>query len=269
MITPDKNLSSANNANRYEAEYADISGSAKITYGGNTGYSGTGFVEGYGGSNNASTTFVVTASHNGFYNVRLRYSAGPIGSAPSTRTIRLMLNGSPLKDVSVPATADWNTWADANINVFLTAGINRIAFDSFTNDDSGAMNIDYIEVTPGSGAINAYEAEASGNTLGGTAAVMNDSAASGGKYVGDIGNGAANTLQFNNVNVPSSGTFRMVVYFANAENKGSHDYNVQVVDQYADISVNGGSCKEGLFQEHLRVECVPNHGYRRKPQCRQ
>jgi hypothetical protein len=250
MITPDTNLSSANDANRYEAEYADILGSAKITYSGNTGYSGTGFVESCGGSNNASTTFVVTASHNGFYNVRLRYSAGPIGNGntPPTRTIGLMLNGSPLKDVSVPATADWNTWADANISVFLTAGINRIALDSFTNDDRSAMNIDYIEVTSASGAINAYEAEAAGNTLGGTAAVMNDSAASGGKYVGDIGNGVANTLQFNNVQVPSSGTFRMVVYFANAENRGSHDYNAQVVDRYADISVNGSTAKRVYFR---------------------
>jgi len=148
----------------------------------------------------------------------------------------------------VPATADWNTWADAHINVFLTAGINRIAFDSFTNDDSGAMNIDYIKVTPASGDINVYEAEALGNTLGGTAVVMNDSAASGGKYVGGIGNGAANTLQFNNVHVSSSGTCRMVVYFANAENKGSHDYNVQVVDRYADISVNGSNAKKVYFR---------------------
>jgi hypothetical protein len=40
----------------------------------------------------------------------------------------------------------------------------------------------------------------------------------------------------------------MVVYFANAENKGSHDYNVQVVDRYADISVNGGSAKKVYFR---------------------
>jgi hypothetical protein len=248
IITPDTALSSVSEANRYEAEYADLSGSAKITYGGNTGYSGTGFVEGYGKSDNASTSFVVTASHDGFYNVRLRYSAGPIGSAPSTRTIRIMLNGSPLKDLSVPATTDWNTWADATMQVFLIAGINCIAFNAFTNDDSAAVNIDYIEVTLGRGTIDTYEAEAAGNTLGGIAAVMNDPAASGGQYVGYIGNGAANTLQFNNVNVPSSGTYRMVVYFANAENKGSHEYNIQVVDRYADISVNGGAAKRVYFR---------------------
>jgi len=40
----------------------------------------------------------------------------------------------------------------------------------------------------------------------------------------------------------------MVVYFANAENKGSHDYNAQVVDRYADISVNGGTAKRVYFR---------------------
>jgi hypothetical protein len=249
IITPGKGVSLPDNANRYEAEYADISGGAKIAYGGHTGYSGTGFVETcFLGENGFLASFVVTASNDGFYNIRLKYSAGPIGSAPSVRTIRMMLNGSPLTDVRVPATADWNTWADAHINVFLMTGINRIALTAFTDDDSGAMNIDYIEVTPGSGAISTYEAEAVGNTLGGTAVVMNDPAASGGKYVGCIGNGAANTLQFNNVNAPSSGTYRMVVYFANAEKKGAHDYNVQVVDRYADIIVNGGIAKKVYFR---------------------
>ena len=66
--------------------------------------------------------------------------------------------------------------------------------------------------------------------------------------MGDIGNGAANSLQFNNVRVPSGGTYRMVVHFANAENKGSHDYNIQVVDRYADIRVNGGPAKRVYFR---------------------
>jgi hypothetical protein len=248
IITPAKSLSSADNANHYAAEYADISGSARITYGSGTKWAENCFVEGYDGSHNAGTCFVVTAGKNGFYNVRLRYSAGPIGSALSTRTIRMMLNGSPLKDVSVPATADWNTWTDANINVFLTAGINRIEFRAFTDDDRAAMNIAYIEVTSGNGTIYIYEAETAGNTLGGAAMVINDPAASGGKCVGGIGNGAANFLQFNNINVSSRGIYCMVVYFANAENRGSHDYNIQIVDRYADISVNAGTAKRVYFR---------------------
>ena len=245
IISPLRDASAADGAHCHRAEYADILGSAKLFYGGHTGCSGTCLVE---GSVNAGVSFVLTAGDNGFYSVRLRYLAGPIGSAPSGRTIRMALNGSPLRDVSVPATADWNTPADADINAFLTAGINRIAFNASTDDDSDALCIDSIEVTPADGALDAYEAEAAGNTLSGTAAVKNDPAASGGSYVGDIGNGAANSLQFNAIRVPSGGTYRMVVHFANAENKGSHDYNIQVVDRYADIQVNGGTTKRVYFR---------------------
>jgi hypothetical protein len=204
-ITPDTALSLASNADRYEAEYADISGSAKITHGDHSGYSGTGFVEGYGSNDHASTAFVVTASNNGFYNVKLRYSAGPMHSASSTRTIQMVLNGSLRKDVSVLSTADWNTWADAEISVFLTSGINRIAFTSLTHNDSSAIHIDCIEVMPASGAIDAYEAEAVGNTLGGTATVMNDPAASGGQYVGPIqfSNGLAPAPNIDKIEIAS------------------------------------------------------------------
>jgi hypothetical protein len=245
IISPGRDPSAADSAHRYRAEYADILGSAKIIYGGSTGCSGTCLLE---GAINAGVSFVVTAGDNGFYNVRLRYLASPIGSAPSGRTIRMMLNGSPLGDVPVPATADWNTSTDADMVIFLTAGINRITFSASTDDEGGALCIDSIEVTPASGAMDAYEAEATDNILSGTARVMSDPAASGGSYVGEIGNGAANTLQFNNIGVPSSGTYRMVVRFANAENKGSHDYNIQVVDRYADIRVNGGMAKRVYFR---------------------
>ncbi|MCB0167299.1 MAG: dockerin, partial [Anaerolineae bacterium] len=147
IVTPNTDLTSANNANRYEAEYAYISGNAAVTYGGNTSYSGTYFVEGYGSVDNASTRFSVVVPTNNFYNVRLRYAAGPYGSSPATRTTRMVLNGETLTDLSFPSTTDWNTWADHDVNVFLTAGINNISFDAYTTDDEGALNIDYIEVT--------------------------------------------------------------------------------------------------------------------------
>ena len=54
ILTPDTERSVAT-AGRYEAEYAALGGTAKVTYGTNTGYSGTYFVEGYGASSTAST----------------------------------------------------------------------------------------------------------------------------------------------------------------------------------------------------------------------
>ena len=46
IVTPNKDLSTVGSSTRYQAEYANISGSAAITYGSTGGYSGTSFVEG-------------------------------------------------------------------------------------------------------------------------------------------------------------------------------------------------------------------------------
>jgi hypothetical protein len=242
IVSPARDVPVVDDARRHHrAEYADLLGSARLTYGGDTGRLGTCLLEG----TDAGVSFVLTAGENGFHTVRLRYLAGPIGGEPSGRTIQLTLNDSPLRDVPVPATADWNTPAEVNFDVFLAAGINRIAFYASIGS---ALCLDSIEVTPTGRTLDAYEAEAASNTLSGTARVVSDPAASGGGYVGDIGNGAANSLQFNAVRAPASGIYRMVVHFANAEHKGSHDYNIQVVDRYADIQVNGSSAKRVYFR---------------------
>ena len=134
----------------------------------------------------------------------------------------------------------------------LTAGINRIGINAYTTDDSDAINVDYIDVQATTGTIASYEAEASGNTRGGTAVITTDSAASGGKYVGYIGLGAANTLTFNNVTVSAAGTYRMVITYANGElGDGASNYNSNIVDRSADISVNGGIAKKVYFRNTL------------------
>ncbi|MFB4278141.1 CBM35 domain-containing protein [Nonomuraea sp. MTCD27] len=250
IVTPDKDLSPA--GPRYEAEYAALSGSARVTYGPNTGYSGTSFSEGYGASTTASTNFVVTAPNDGYYNLALRYSAGPYTGAPAARSVRLRLNGSDLTDVALPGTADWNTWNTVTTKVFLTAGINRVDVGAYATDDRDAVNLDYLEVTPATGTITSYQAESTANTLGGTARVAANAAASGGGYVGYIGAGAANTLRFNNVTVPAAGRYRMVVTYANGElGEGATNYNTNIVDRYADISVNGGAAHRHYFRNTL------------------
>ncbi|GAA1647961.1 carbohydrate-binding protein [Actinoplanes couchii] len=228
---------------RYEAEYAVISGTAKIA--------GTYFTEGYGASTTASTKFVVTAPTDGYYNLSLRYSAGPYTGAPANRSIRLRVNGSDLTDVALPGTADWNTWKTATTKVYLPAGINRIEYNAYASDDRDAVNLDYLDLAATSGTVTAYESESSANTRGGTAVVVADSAASGGNYVGWIGAGSANTLRFNGVNAPAAGRYRLVVSYANAEVVGEHQYNNNIVDRYAEISVNGGAVKKHYFRNTL------------------
>ncbi|WP_244871587.1 carbohydrate-binding protein [Catellatospora sp. TT07R-123] len=251
IVTPNTDLTAASST-RYEAEYARTAGTAAITYGANTGYSGTYFVEGYGASSTASTQFVVTAPSNGYYNVALRYSAGPLAGAPAARSIRINLNGSQLTTLALPGTANWDTWNTVTTKVFLPAGVSRINVDAYTADNADAINVDYIDVASTTGTITNYEAESSANTRAGTAAVSSNSAASGGSYVGYVGNGAGNTLQFNNVNAAVGGRYRVVVSYANGElGAGASNYNTNVVDRYADVSVNGGSTKRVYFRNTL------------------
>ncbi|MBV1855210.1 carbohydrate-binding protein [Catellatospora tritici] len=252
VITPNKDTTTAGSTTRYEAEYAALSGSAQVAYGTNTGYSGTYFTEGYGASSNASTKFVVTAATDGYYNVGLRYSAGPLTGAPANRSIRLRLNGVDLATPALPGTANWNTWNTVTTKVFLTAGINQIEVNAYTGDDADAINVDYLDVVATTGTITAYQAESSANTRSGTAAVGSNTAASGGQYVGFVGNGAGNTLRFNNVTVSAAGRYRMVVTYANGElGAGATNYNSNIVDRYADISVNGAAAKRSYFRNTL------------------
>jgi hypothetical protein len=252
IVTPDTDLSTAGPASRYEAEYARTDGSARITYGGNTGYTGTYFVEGYGGSTTASTKFVVTAPADGYYTVGLRYSAGPYSGAPADRSVRVRLNGADLTDLALPGTATWNTWNTVSRTVFLTAGINRIDVNAYAADDRDAVNLDHLDVSPGTGTVTTYEAEADGNVRSGTAVVTSDAAASGGRYVGYVGAGAANTLRFTGVTVPAAGRYRMVVGYANGElGDGATNYNSNIVDRYAEISVNGGTARRVYFRNTL------------------
>lgn len=250
ILTPNQDLTAAV-TNRYEAEYAVIGGSARITYGTNTGYSGTYFTEGYGASSTASTKFVVTAPSDGYYNLSLRYSAGPYTGAPTARSIRLRVNGSDLTDVALPGTANWNTWNTVTTKVYLPAGISRVEYNAYASDDRDAVNLDYLDVAATSGTVTGYEAESSANTRAGAAVVTADSTASGGNYVGWIGAGSANTLRFNGVTAPAAGRYRLVVTYANAEVVGDHAYNNNIVDRYAEISVNGGTAKKHYFRNTL------------------
>jgi len=71
--------------------------------------------------------------------------------------------------------------------------------------------------TPGSGT--SYEADATGNTLGGGATIQTCTACSGGQRVNSIGWGINNAyLIFNNVNVATAGNHTVVVYYTNGNN---------------------------------------------------
>ncbi len=224
VITPFQEQHGAGRANRYEA------GDAAVSAGG------------------ARIGFVVTARDNGFYQIRLRYSAGPIQGLAGGRIVRLALDGEHLADISLPPTMGWEQWADRSVNAFLTAGINRIEVEAPVSQGRAGVVLDSIELSPAKVPVSIYEAGAANHRLGGTARRIDDPAAPGGSRVTGMGGGPDNTLEFTQINVPNSGSYRMVVHFSNAEFRGGHSYNSQVVDRCAEINANGGTHQTVYFR---------------------
>jgi hypothetical protein len=125
-----------------EAESASLSGGAVVSTE-HPGYSGSGFVGGYTDANkgNASTSFAVSSPKAGSSTVTLRYANGT-GVA---MTLSLYAGGTKLRQISLPATANWDTWGTADEAVPVVAGANTIAY-KFDSADSGNVNLDNIAV---------------------------------------------------------------------------------------------------------------------------
>jgi hypothetical protein len=126
----------------YEAEAAALTGGA-VTAADHTGYTGTGFAGGYTDNNkgNASVQFSVSVSSSGSYKTLLRYANG----SGATQTLSLYINGTKLRQISLPATSDWNTWATETENVSLNSGGNTISY-KFDTSDTGNVNLDNVSI---------------------------------------------------------------------------------------------------------------------------
>ncbi|GAA3206522.1 family 16 glycoside hydrolase [Dactylosporangium siamense] len=129
---------------RLEAEHAGLSGSASVATD-HSGYTGSGFVAGYG-SVGAATTFSVTTQTAGAYDLSLRYSNGPNPSA-GPKTVSLYVNGVKVRQVTLASTTDWETWAVKVDQVTLRAGGNTVAY-KVDSGDIGHVNLDSLTVGP-------------------------------------------------------------------------------------------------------------------------
>jgi hypothetical protein len=72
------------------------------------------------------------------------------------------------------------------------------------------------------------EAESSDNTLNGTARIHNVGNASGGHTIGNLGRGGGNSLRFNGINVPQTGTYTLTIFYISGDG-----------DRAAAVNVNG------------------------------
>ncbi|MFD6448352.1 hypothetical protein ACFWEJ_24830 [Promicromonospora sp. NPDC060204] len=170
----------------------------------------------------------VNAMETGYYDLAVEYhTAGP-------SDLRLDLGGRTLPRVQVPNGGHRRT----TVRVHLTEGINELELRS-----TRGVRVQSVTVTraaDGDAAASTFEAE--DLTLRGDAAVRSvdpasGSNASGGKYVGSVGQGSGNHVAIpRGAGFDSPGDYDLVVHYANAELAGKHDYNPQVVDRQAVVT---------------------------------
>ena len=215
-------------ADALEAENAVLSGGAVVQTE-HPGYTGSGFVGGYtdGNKGNASTSFSVSSPKAGSGTVTLRYANGT-GVA---MTLSLYAGGSKVRQISLPATANWDTWGTAAEAVPVVAGANTIAY-KFDTTDSGNVNLDNITVAtptdppPSGGAALEGSFLSGGTTVGtSTAGYAGTGYVTGFTSVGArairtvnvvaAGN-AATTLRYSN----SSGSTKTLSVYANGVKSG-------------------------------------------------
>jgi glycogen debranching enzyme len=140
-----------------QAENAVLTGGAKANND-HAGYTGTGFVDGYW-NQGATTEFTINTTSAGQYKVALRY-ANATGSA---KTLSVFVNGVRVRQTSLPALPDWDTWSTRSETLSLNAGRNTVAY-RFYAGDSGNVNLDAITTSgPGTGSNLALNKPATGS----------------------------------------------------------------------------------------------------------
>jgi hypothetical protein len=121
----------------YEAEFG--SNTNVTTNTNHPGYTGTGFVDGFTASGDSVS--VDAHSVSGAHNLKFRYANG--SGVTATRTV--YVDGVSAGTVSLPATANWDTWGTATLTVSLTAGKHAIRL-SYDSGSTGAINLDNVTV---------------------------------------------------------------------------------------------------------------------------
>lgn len=182
-----------------------------------------------------------TAFQSGYYDVKVDYRT------TGTSDVAVDLNGRRVATGTANAAGTWSTTA----RLHLSEGINEIEVRSqagialtavtttrIASADSAAIKVEAESGTRAGGArVGTYDA-ASGSNV------------SGGKFVGNLGNGTGNTLSIPRATgFATAGDYDIVVKYANAEVSGRHDYNPQVVDRRLQVTEAGkGRVGEGYFR---------------------
>lgn len=129
---------------KYQAETATLTGTPGIGRD-RLWFEGNGYA-GLFQKNGDAISFEVNVPYTADYTSTLRYS----GVQSTNRTMSMYVNGQRIKQVSLPPTANWDTWADATETVRLQAGKNSIEFRR-EDGDTGQLNMDSLTLDKFSG----------------------------------------------------------------------------------------------------------------------
>ncbi len=185
-----------------------------------------------------ATTSVSTAANtfqmqNGINHLDIAYR----NAGKSTRYSSLSVSGQPATTVAFPPTGA----AAGTVTLaapLTTQGYNDLVFSTPTGT---APTIQTVALVAGPVPVFSalYEADASGNTLTGTAVIQSCAACYDGTDVGFIGSGSgrSGTLTVNNVTVPTSGRYTLLIAYSNADG----------APRVADVSINGGTPTSASF----------------------
>lgn len=186
------------------------------------------YISGFGKETN-TVKFVIVAEKSGFYDLTL--SAKSNTDTKFGVTINHLLSGKFNLSKNEDSCAD---------KVFLEKGVNIIDINANNIVKLSKLTAVYSNYSP----VSSVEFES--GILKGTSAIAQSTSAMGGEYV-SIGGGTDNFVTLTTT-VTDFGKYKLMIYYSSNDAKGSHAYNVDTIDPYVQLSINGGEPKTYYFR---------------------
>jgi hypothetical protein len=237
----------------YEAELAQPSGDVTYDYD-HPEQSGAGSVTVKPGG---EVLFAVYAEQDGYYDLGFRHrSPGRLGSTVGKISLdRRTVDGAVLSAsersseasdaAGFSAARGTPFWTTDSHRLYLSAGVNRVVVAPTGRTPIRLDRVSVTRATSGYRPVQAIEAEDA--LLSGSASVQSHGYASGGRYVGWVGQGPENRVTLE-VEAAQAGEHMLVVHYANDERDVGHPYNTDIISRPIDISVNGGEPTRHWFK---------------------
>ena len=236
-----------------------------------SGYTGNGYITG-----NGSVDVVLAVPEDGLYDTELKYALSEntvLGLSKKSfdygkdacASAEIGVNNVSLGDIDLSTTD--GTFGTASLGkIALKAGVNTLTLNADKTIAFDELRVVKDEEAT-EGASIEVEAE-TGKTAGNTTILTNDHA-SGSRVVDGIGGGDKDSTLTMEVDVPKSGMYVLSMRYTNDEpapvmktSSGKayvHPYNTDLVERYAQISVNGREPETVYFRNTFSWDVFRDH----------